>query len=464
MIPLAVALIMSVFVPLGLGYCLVQLLFKGYSLPKPLSFALGYGLGMGIVSIEMLLWGILDIRFSLPSIGMPLLILLLITTVLYFYRRRDPNLSAFPLSDQKDPLTFTMKLLLGLGILYILFQIIFIYIRALNMPIQTYDALGAISFKAKVFFYDGYLKYTRNATVPDYPLLVELCETWTALNLGQWHESFVKIMFPLFFTSFLVVNYYLLRSMTSKYWSILGTCLLLSANFITYHATIEYRDIVMMYYNCTIIALLMWGSKNTKNGFLVLAALFSGFACFIKYQGPAYSMIHVILLAVLLTNEKTNIKNILKELLKFSIIAFGICIVSYSYMNVFHISRHPLWTNIQTIIDHFSITQQNNFKMVSKSFFYSGNWNILWFLLFINLFLNVKKVYAYPAIRFLMIATGLFLGWYFLTFTITSGFLLYNGGTADDFSFSRTILQFFPLVVVLIVLLNALPENEKTRS
>ena len=70
----AIGLAVSLLIPTLAGSAILALLFpRDQSLPLPLHIALAYGLGLGTLTIWMLLLGMAGLKFSLWSIGLPLL-------------------------------------------------------------------------------------------------------------------------------------------------------------------------------------------------------------------------------------------------------------------------------------------------------------------------------------------------------------------------------------------------------
>lgn len=450
-----------VFVGLSINYCL----FQQRNLNFSLSLALAYGLGFGLLTQWMLLLGHFYFPFRIENIGLPL-----ITIALFFLILRLRNYSKFPITASipangrqsdfppfsKNSIFFHIFCLLMF--FYIAYEICFVFWRALNIPIYSWDALYFIALKAKLFFYEGSLNLLKNFpwTYPvhgeSYPLHVSLSETWIALNIGQWDDQRIKILFPLTFVSYLILHYSFIKTFTNKIWAIFSVVLVISSNLLTFHATISYSDLFMMYYNCTTIILLLFWYKEKKDCYIILASLFSGFGTFVKLEGLGYSIIHgALVMAILAQNKDYLLKEKFKKLFMFAIPA----VVLYSNFGYYKFSQHiPAVSRL-----YFDITLASwerikiIFEQFANNLFLTGNWNILWFLLFLSLVIYVKKIKE-GVIGLLSMSLAMFFGLYFCLALCSHYNFDTLVGKQSYISLSRVFLHFFPLSVWLIILLN----------
>ena len=98
-------------------------------------------------------------------------------------------------------------------------------------------------------------------------------------------------------------------------------------------------------------------------------------------------------------------------------------------------------------------------KAFWEDIFFTGCWNIIWFLLAVSILANLKRIKTRPEARFILAALLLFFGAYFLIGMFTGSFR-YIGGSGTSTTLSRLILHFFPLATMLIALLNT-PDRPK---
>ena len=442
-------LAVSLLIPLLMGFILLKRLFYKTPLPVLPALALGYGLGLGILSQWMLLLGILKIEYNVATIAVPLV---LFTFVVNYFLNRKQKKTVSPIETRttdKGKIDWIAIVLL----IYVAYYVIYVFWWALSVPVFSWDALATIAFKAKVFFYERLLPDLRNLPHSSYPLHVPFVETWIALNLGEWNDRLIQIVFPLTFLAFLVIVHYFLREFTNRRWSLFGVGLLVSANFFIVHAMISYRDFFLMYYNCTTIMLLLLWDRKKERAFLFLAGLFAGFTTFVKLEGTAYLLIQTILFFwILSTSGQKQRKNVFLFLLP----AIGVVLV-------FYLHKWNLGIKGEHFGIHLSFENIQRLPLIAKKFlqdlFFSGNWNLLWWILGVSFFINTGKIKKCREVRLLALSLFLFFGFYFLFALLLpySDLNLLLGLEAKG-ALSRVNLHFFPLTIPAVILLNY-PEN-----
>lgn len=450
----------SVLIPLWLGYLLTSILTpRGFFkiLPK---LGISYGLGIGILSQIMLILSMLEIPLDLSNIRLPLIFLIILLTIYYCMKTQKQN----PLQEKSNRPVKPFFLQRGPMLLmyfYIGYNIFFVLWKTFYFPIQHWDAIATIGFKAKVIFFDQTI---HRLSLPwgAYPLLVPFTESWTALNLGYWDDILAKTMFPTISICLLTIQYSFVKEITNKFWGMMSLCLTLSSNFYIMHSSIGYRDIVMSYYACVSIILLLIWNKHAHTGILALASLFTGFVTFTKLEGTGYIFILYVLFILILTCKKSlNLAAKLKYLNIYLIPSFSIFIVFHLYKNLIGVASLEQRTkllNPDEILFRFKTT----YLVFMENLFLTGNWNLVWFLLLISVVLR-PKVLENRKETFLMGLTLLmFFGLYFLICTFTISFN-HIAGVSSPTVLSRIILHFFPLAPILIVLLNyKKPIHEQT--
>ncbi len=447
----------ALLIPLGLGYVVLRFLPPGKNLPFLLSLALAFGLGTGMLTQWMLLLDIFSIRFSANTINMPLIVFLVFTGVGVWtltrtrYPRKEPLPGQVMGTPQKQ-LRFSMKaLFVVLCVVYVVVMTAYVFWRALSIPIESYDALVKISYKAKIFFFDRKIHLLR---LPHnyYPLQVPLLQSWVSFVLGRWDDYWTKIFFPLYFSSYLIIQFYFLKTIADKYKALMGAGLLVSSNLFIFHATIAYMDFTIMYYNCVaLLLMILWHRSETKEAWLMTAGLFSGMMTFVKSEGTVYLIIHVILLLVLLKQLKgVRLKEKISHFLRFIIPSAGVCSIFSLYKIIQGVA--PFGHDRRMIWD-FGMSSITRLPKVMAAYaddlFLSGNWSLLWFVFFFLIIFNRKKLCFYS--RWLSLALGLF----FLVYTglaLTTRSFAYIGGEYTELGLSRLILHFFPLIIPGIIL------------
>ena len=461
-----VNLFISIFLPWSAGYFLILFLFRDRPLPILPSIAFAYGLGMGILTQWMLVLGVCGIKYNLVSIGIPLATFTLVSS-LFFLRNKHksvtPKINSTPKTEKLDFVSICL-------LLYIAYYVYYVFWRALNVPTHNWDAIATIAFKAKVFFYERSLAQLQNLPHSSYPLHVPFVQTWIALNLGEWNDQLIKVIFPFTFLSYLITHYYFLKVYTNRRWALAGVALVISSNLFTFHATIGYQDFSMLYYNCTTIMLLILWNTKRHNAFLVLASLFAGFATFVKLEGTGYLIL--LLLIVIFDLAKINFYSLKQKgyvFLKFVLPSGTICLFYHicKFFLIYQFSTKNC--NMRYDFDWTHLAINITWDMVNripiiigefiKNFYLTGNWHFIWLLLVISL-VNFRKCKSSSEIRTLLISLLIFLLANFSLFLFTQHYVWI---AKSDCLLSRSLLHFFPLSTLLIILLN-FPGKRKNKE
>ncbi|MBU2541563.1 MAG: hypothetical protein KJ593_06650 [Candidatus Omnitrophica bacterium] len=450
-----IKIFLALVLPFISGYLLFCYVCSGIKISTAVSLAVSYGLGMAILAHCMLFLAALGIQFNVISINLAVLIFCLFFYILIKNKpiREYTYFDDRILESNKDNSTglfnFLKCIFLVLGLLYVSYGIFYILFRSLTLPIYAWDSIATAAFNAKVFYYERSLDNLAYVPHASFPLQIPFSLTWLAINIGQWNDQYLKIIFPLTFVSFLTVFYHFLKSYTDKKWALLGCLLLFSSDLLLEHATVSMRDLSMLYYNCLCLMFLLIWNDRKQDGYLILASLCSGFGTFLKLEGLAYLIIHTILLIFILIHKKFNVfKEAFSKLIKFVIPSFGIYSLYAGYKLLANIGVNEKW--------------QFDFKLASfarlptilirfiEEVFLTSNWNIIWFILLLGIIIQLKKVRQNFTIQILLLSLALFFGLHFSVALFTKNF----NDILEVFTLSRLILHFFPLAVILIILLN----------
>lgn len=451
-------ILISIILPLILGYLILSSLCI-YQLPTAFKVSIGFGLGLGILTLWMLCLDIFGITFSRAAISMPLLF---ISCVLFYYTSKRKKVKLKLPQVLKNNTVFVQELgllqfiIVLILLIYIFLNVFYVYWRALTFPVYCWDEISTIAFKAKIFFYERSIPDLNLLPHQSYPLLVPLVESWIAFNLGHWNDVFIKLFFPLIFSAYIIIHYYFILLYTNQKWAIWGVALLLSSNFFIFHATIAYRDFILMYYTCSTIMLLLLWFRTKCASFLFIASLFAGFSTFTKLEGTAYLLIFLIILLIILFKDRVSrLNDKLRYFLIFSIPSFTIAISFHIYKILHNAMKdgqgHIDKTHFEVSFDKIKLIPQVLSSYIEDLFF-SGNWNILWGALIISLILSIKKRQSFET-HLILFSLILFFGLYACTAIFSSNFI-WIAGELNITTLSRLILHFFPLAVILIIFIN----------
>ncbi|MBN3037967.1 MAG: glycosyltransferase family 39 protein [Candidatus Omnitrophica bacterium] len=434
-------LILALALSIGVGYCVFISIFKSDAFALYFKLALSYLLGVGAIVFSMFLLGLAGIGFNFFS---PLL-LCLPFCIFALVRKRPKFKSSLDLSVLRSLNFWEISL-----VVLIALRLVYIFSQALLIPIYSWDAFATWAYRAKVFYFDGLMDFSKGANSyphTSYPNLIPLLECWLYNAMGIFDDRLVKIIFPLFYTSFIVVFYFFLRRFSERIYGLLGVYLLSTMPFLTFHSTISYSDMPLMTYNIlSIMALVLW-IESKENPYLILGGIAAGLAAFTKLEGTAYMFILIALLFLYILKTKLFDKN--KP--SFSIMSFcaflvPACVIGLPYtiykkaMGIAN-ERLPIDFSVESLKRIPDIIRHFNHSM-----FFVGNWNLIWFMLAVAILFNLKRLRE-QKIAFLLITLCAYLALYFSLFLLTKNYEFLSPGTL----LNRSFLQFIPLSVLIII-------------
>lgn len=458
--PVIIKLCAALVVPILTGFALLLCFPQPTVRPKrSLTAALSYGLGIGILAQWMLVLGVARVPYTVATMAWPLVIF-----SLGICCQRKHNVRFWITSRDKDVLrkedalgpsrvSLTRKIIyVGLGV-FILYSMVFVFWRAFNVPVVEWDAVSTAAYKAKVFFHEKSLYKPALLPKASYPLQTSFLMAWTAFNLGYWDEILVKLFFPVSFLAFLVIQYHFVASAAPKAWAWGSIALLLTANFVTYHATIEYRDLTVSFFNCSAILLLfMWGRRK-ELAFLLLAGFYSGFTTFMKLEGTGYWFIHLLVFFIILSQDLRSVRpRLLRSIAAFVVPSAGICLFYYLYKAAMGITAAEGRDHVE-MISGLGARAGTIIYEFSRNLFLTGNWGMIWFLLGVS-FLKFPEFRRRREVSGLLLSLALYFVLYFCVALLSPNFVSLAGKESPTV-LSRIILHFFPLAAISVILIHA---------
>jgi len=374
-----------------IGWSLLNIIFYKKSSPfcLPEKLALSYGLGLGAITFQLFIYYFFKIRFNVLNITafwIPVFIL-----GLFFAKS-----TLAPLDKSKEKLSLFEKFLLyGISI-----ELFLAFFRAFLRPLESYDSIAMYAMRAKIIFLNGAIppnffnEISLNYPHPDYPLLIPLAEAWVYTFLGNLNDLLVKIIFPIYFLSILVIFFFLLKRLTSRKPALLFTFLLASIPQFNHYATIGYTDSALGYYYFvgTVFLYLWMREKNTR--FLILSAVFTFFAVWTKNEGIVLCLINFILLFLFLAfNFK---KRLFKHTLIFTMIIIVLSapwIITKFTMDLDN--NYMQFSNLS--LERFSsmFNRPDRLRLIlyeyQKQFLGPKKWNIFWIVFFVIFIINFRR-------------------------------------------------------------------------
>jgi len=412
----------------------------------------------------MFVLGICHIPFHWTAINVPLY---LFSILLYSFSLVRIKMNKHPgISFSKNP-----GRLAGASIVFAAFIVISsigVFWAAFNIPILEWDAFSTHAFNAKVFFYEKTFAYLNSQPHANYPLHIPLMQAWLSTAFGSWNDQVIKTLFPFYFLSLLIIQYHFLIRHTTQPWSLLGLVLTISSPFLIYHATIGYRDFTLLFFNISAILLLLLWQEEKSGIYLISSSLFSGLSSFTKLEGGGYLLIHIILLTAILSRSQAPLREKSKSFLRFCIPAVGIFLLFHIYKYFSSGVSAALPPQAQESLDIYSLRIDLSGKLLARfgivvnrflyNLFLTNNWNIIWLMLLFSL-LKIKKKACSFEVKLLFLALLLFFSIYLAGYVLTQH---YYWVAETETVLSRSLLHFFPLAPILVILIN-FPGDETPR-
>jgi len=345
---------------------------------------ISYAIGVGNVSLVMMLISLLEINFALQTILLFLTIIVLIGFLILIYQKINLKLLEKVVKNNKDSLNKNngtenvknnintyknlgsetrikkikilnyknysevlnkqklFKIIEIVLIVLILFQVLTSIFITVIFPVRFWDAITCWSFKAKAFFldktiYDFYSKHSYKFSHPSYPILLPLLQTYSYFSMGTLNENLMKLIFPLFYVSLLIVNYGFLRIKYSeinpkvnnnsakikkdnrilgknypKITSLFFTFILSTVPIIFDHSYIEYTNLAFAFYlYLSVMFMILWiRFKNDglkTNRLIILSAIFASQLPLLRSEGILFLGFIFILFAFFLFKSKDHI-------------------------------------------------------------------------------------------------------------------------------------------------------------
>jgi hypothetical protein len=437
-----------VAIPLLTGWTVLSAVYPNRTVSAAMFWSLSFPVGIAMVAFVCIGCGLMKIPLEYRSIVTGLVILQILCLTVGLIRKLQRKGSSKQLSTVKFDLKGwqnVMCLMLGL---YVLYQIYIIINMTFLLPVGTYDEIVIIALKAKVFFYEASIASLKDLSLSSYPLMVPFEMLWTALNFGFWDETLIKMLFPTMFFAFAIFHYGFLREKYGPFWALLGVALLMSSNFVNFHASIGYQDLTMMVFNMMAVMLMVMAHRRRELDVIPLAGLLSGLGMYVKWEGSGYFVINAFLCLVLLRAlPECSLRARAVAWIRFILpgAAVGIFLLWFAKSHGFAAFEGRLAIKHVDLEDRIILMV----KFYKDALFFNNSWNVLWVLLGCSFMAFHRRAFANFEVRFLSLALTLCLGMYIALDLLTANWI------AHPSVLTRVVLHFFPLVPTLIVILHS---------
>ncbi|HRZ39499.1 MAG TPA: glycosyltransferase family 39 protein [Candidatus Omnitrophota bacterium] len=429
-------LLYSLLFPAVLGN--VCLLVIAPSLSCFVRWGLAYGIGMGVISVWIFLLGAFNMALSWEAINIPLCVLLCFV----FWRGRVLD------QDRRiDSVRFSPDFVQWAFLAVIVINVMFTFFVATAYSAYSWDSIATIVMKSIVFFFERSFEFNRNLPHASYPIHVSLMHFWVAANFAQWNDTVINIVQPCFYGSLLLLMYGVLRSFVSSRYALVGVFLLATSALFQFHATIAYTDIVLAYYTCAAVWLVLLGCHCGSSGSFAAAGLCAALACFTKLEGVIYSLIvaGLCVLGNVLYREKSSWQKKILAVVKVGLPPVLMFSAYLIFKIVYGVSLGEAGkTSIEFSADFFH-RLAHTVNSIRIDVFLSGNWGWNWLICIAGCALGFRS-FRKPCTRYSACAVLAFLCFDMVLFLFTPNFRWIVSSTT---LLSRLILQSFPLVPFL---------------
>jgi len=150
---------------------------------------------------------------------------------------------------------------------------------------------------------------SRVATHPDYPLMIPMLETWLYLWLGDCHQSWARVFFPIFYFATALMLFHGVTRLSGKRWAGLAAALMLF--FVPYPVAgpwnifAGYADLPLAAFCLAAMVYFLRYQDESSRSHLVLVSVMAGMMPWMKKEGIVlWFCMSVVVLAELLRRGK----------------------------------------------------------------------------------------------------------------------------------------------------------------
>ncbi len=403
--------------------------------------ALIYCVGLGLLTMEMAVLSLIGIKFSVFSLSV-CIVPIIAAAVLIPPRRWD----------SPKPFSVIEKFFIGA----IAFEVLYAFFRTLIMPMEGYDAIAIYALKAKIFYLAGAIPHdfltALKGFVPhiEYPLLIPLAETSFYTFLGSLNDLAVKVIFPLYYLSLLVVFYSVLKRFLNRKQSLLFTFLLATLPQVTDFATNGYADLPFAFYCSSAIFYLYLWMREKQKSFIILSFILSILAMWTKTEGLIFALINAVIAVIYSVKERSS------ATMGYAYAALSVLMVG-AYLFIgrslglavnsdFVSSKASILTRLTTGFERIpAILYEYQIQ-----FFGPKRWNLIWILFIAGLIIGFRKIFSknlMPVTASIILVLLGYTGVYMISCSPQGiGWHLSTSG-------SRLFLHFVPLVALWLALM-----------
>lgn len=423
----AVIVIITILFISLLGYsCLLGFGFFS-SKDKLLALGASYGLGVGLISMQLYIYSTIGIPWERTFLLIPWFIL--IAAILLKNRKK------LPFSSPKIPPLKKIDKLLLLGILL---SLLYVILEASLRPATAWDAWADWLGLAKAFFITGkitpgVLSYFGSV----YPLTIDLLGTFTYIMVGRVDDTAVLLTSSAFYAFLALLFFASLRKKFGLRYALIFTLLLVSTqNFVRHGGRMEagLADLPLGYYAFVSVMVLFNYFKDKSAKTFFLFNVFLSVTLLIKFEGVILTIFIAFCSLMYILNNK----------LYSHIPLFFVWILPYCFWRLDRMVMHL--SGLSYTVTKVTVSSQ---KIVTslwgtiKELVNVKSWNLLWIVYFYTLLTaNIKKNLELAVLNFVILAQ-LFV--YLLIYIFTTGY-------SPSSSIERLLMHIAPLAFYAVAI------------
>ena len=406
---------------------------------------LSYLFGFGIITLQIFITCLMGFNITRTLTLAPWIPIIVLN--IFLYHKGDIKTHTEKLKDfSKIDITI---------ISFIVIQVLYNFFRALIKPLEAYDSVAIYAIKSKMIylghgiggdFFTNVASFFQGAH-PDYPLLISLSESLIYTFIGNLNDIIVKAIFPLFYLSFIVLFYAILKRITKdKRLALFATFFLATVKQFADYSTIGVADMELgIYFAISVFYFYLWAKDNTKTYLLGISLSSVAFSIWTKNEGTLLALIIVfIAFFYVLGNFKKINRETKTKLLTYAMLSI-LFVASWAFFKKYN---NLINENFNLSMISFKAFVANLYKVPSilyeyqKQLFGFKKWNIIWILWIIVLVKGFKESIS-GNIKYITLVFPLFLlgyGAMYIFSAVDIKFFLSTTG-------SRFLLHILPIAV-----------------
>lgn len=380
--------------------------------------ALSYGVGVGVLSLQLFFYAWLTIPITLLSVNVPWIPVVLLAAKKLLHIR-------FPAVRHTSIERIFFVGLVGITSV--------VFLESILRPVIAWDGFATWFLAAKSF-------YIQKDIMPDFyryadfdiPPLSSLYISYLYFWIGAVNDRITLLIFPFFYLSLLILFYFFAKQFMATTMALLFTFFLATMQNVIRHAgrfDVGHVDIVLSYYFFLSFYLLVVFIQKKSFRVLLLLELILAVGALIKNDGVPFFFI---------VNAAVFIYIVIWCRFYYSVaILFGL--VPFLAWNYFKATLGIPESYLQAGIPIFSRIPQIGIQVIQE-FLHISRWNVLWIAFVFALFVHKRSVIT----TLLLAVISMQLGIYLVVFVITP----LPVGEHMQGSLDRLLLHLAPLALL----------------